>query len=68
MNNLEFLDIITIISFIIGYENYQLNMQQSNQLENHLREQDNNHLTKIIQQNEELLRQNQELLELLKNK
>ena len=61
MNNIEFLDIITIISFIIGYENYQLNIKQSNQLENHLREQDNNQLTKIIQQNEEIIK-------LLKNK
>ena len=54
-NNLSFLDIITILSFIIGIENLDLNIQQSNQIDQHLSKQDEQLLAKVISQNEELL-------------
>ena len=61
-NNLEFLDIITILSFIIGVENLELNERQVNNLEKHLAEQDhilieeqNSMLKIIIEQNEQII-------------
>ena len=61
-SNLEFLDILTILSFIIGIENLELNIEQSNSLDKHLEQQDhilieqqNKMLEKIIEQNEEII-------------
>ena len=65
-NNLEFLDILTILSFIIGIENLNLNIEQSNSLDEHLKQQD--HIL-IEQQNEMLktiIEQNNEIISLLK--
>lgn len=56
MNNLSFLDLLTILSFIIGIENLNLNIQQNDSLEQHLSLQDNKLLNKIIEQNEEIIR------------
>ena len=67
-NNLEFLDILTILSFIIGIENLQLNIEQSNSLDKHLEQQD--HIL-IEQQNkmlEKIIEQNEEIINLLKGK
>lgn len=58
---LSFLDVVSIISFIIGYENYKLNIKQSDSLDKHLQDQDNKLLAKIINQNEQII-------ELLKEK
>ena len=68
MNNLGFLDVITILSFIIGVENVQLNEEQINNLQEHLAQQD--HIL-IEEQNEMLktiIQQNQEIINLLKGK
>ena len=68
MNNLGFLDVITILSFIIGVENLQLNEEQINNLQEHLAQQD--HIL-IEEQNEMLktiIQQNQEIINLLKGK
>lgn len=65
---LSFLDILTILSFIIGLENLELNQQQIDGLEAHLSQQDNDQLALIIKQNEELLEQNRQLINLLKEK
>lgn len=54
--NWNFLDIISILSFIIGLQNLELNEKQVQDLQNHLNEQDNNQLAKIIAQNEEIIR------------
>ena len=61
-NNLGFLDILTILSFIIGLENLRLNEQQAKSLDEHLAQQDhilieeqNEMLKTIIQQNEEII-------------
>lgn len=56
MGDLSFLDAITIVSFLIGLENLQLNEQQNKQLDKHLQEQDNKLLAKIIAQNEEIIK------------
>ena len=62
-NNLGFLDLINILSFIIGIENLNLNTEQVNTLDKHLEQQDhilieeqNAMLSKIIEQNEEIIR------------
>lgn len=56
MNNLSFLDIITILSFVIGIENLNLNIEQNESLEQHLSTQDEKLLKKIIEQNEEIIK------------
>ena len=62
MNNLNFLDIVTILSFLVGVQNLELNEQQINNLEEHLKNQDavlkneqNEMLQKIIAQNKEII-------------
>ena len=64
----DFLDIISILSFIIGLENLELNSKQVASLEQHLHHQDNNLLAKIIQQNEELIELDKQIINLLKEK
>ena len=54
-DNLSFLDLLTIMSFIIGIENLDLNIQQSQQIDQHLSQQDEKMLAKIIAQNEEII-------------
>lgn len=54
-DNLSFLDILTILSFIIGLENLELNENQVKHLEKHLSQQDETLLSKIISQNEEII-------------
>lgn len=70
MDNLSFLDLITILSFIVGVENLELNTQQVESLDKHLQEQDvvlkeeqNVMLDKAIKQNEEILSLLKELKE-----
>jgi len=61
--NDNFLDAITIVSFLIGVMNLDLNTQQVNNLDKHLEEQDsilreeqNVMLSKIIAQNEQIIK------------
>ena len=54
-NEWDFIDIISILSFIIGLENLELNQKQVSSLDKHLSAQDNQILAKIIQQNEEII-------------
>ena len=63
-----FIDIISVLSFIIGLQNLELNEKQVRDLDNHLKEQDENQLAKIIQQNEELIALDKEIIKLLKGK
>ena len=51
-----FIDIISVLSFIIGLQNLELNEKQVNALDTHLKEQDENQLALIIQQNEEIIK------------
>lgn len=59
----SFLDVLTVLSFIIGLQNLELNEKQVKGLDEHLKEQDERLLAKIIKQNEEII----ELLKELKN-
>lgn len=68
MGNLTFLDAITVLSFIIGLQNLELNEQQVSNLENHLSQQDGAFLQKIVEQNEELLEMGKKIINLLKEK
>lgn len=54
--NLDFLDILTILSFIIGLENLNLNQQQVSGIMDELRKNQNAMLETIIRQNEEIIR------------
>ena len=62
----EFLDIITILSFVIGVQNLELNEKQVSNLEQHLAQQD---LILIEEQNamlKTIIQQNKEIISLLK--
>lgn len=63
-NNFEFLDILTILSFILGIKNYNLNNQQSNVMMHEMQNNQDGMLAKIIAQNETIIKQNEELLKL----
>lgn len=63
-NNFEFLDILTILSFILGIKNYNLNNQQSNVMMHEMQNNQDDMLAKIIAQNEIIIKQNGELLKL----
>ena len=74
MNNLTFLDILTILSFVVGVENLELNTKQVENLDKHLAEQDivlkeeqNVMLEKAIKQNEEIIFLLKELIDAYKN-
>lgn len=51
----DFIDIISVLSFIIGLQNLELNEKQVKSLDNHLKDQDEKLLAKIIQQNDEII-------------
>lgn len=57
-NNIELLDILSIISFCIGILNYESNLKQTSndELLKELKLQDTEYLQKIISQNEEILK------------
>ena len=54
--NLDFLDVITVLSFVLGIENLRLNQQQSGDVMDELRKNQNAMLATIIKQNEEIIR------------
>lgn len=70
MNNLDFLDIINILSFLLQVENNnELEKQSSNDdIMQELRKQDTLLFQKIIEQNETIIKQNNDILSLLKGK
>lgn len=55
MCDLDFIDVINVLSFIIGIQNLELNERQVKSLDNHLKEQDENQLALIIKQNEQII-------------
>lgn len=59
----DFLDIISVLSFIIGLQNLELNNKQVNALMGEMRDNQNTMLEKIIRQNEIIIAQNEELLQ-----
>lgn len=50
-----FLDIINILSFMIGLQNLSLNRQQSDGIMSEMQESQNKMLKEIIEQNEEII-------------
>ena len=54
--NFDFIDIIGIMSFIIGLQNLELNKQQVASLQKEMTETQDNMLKTIIEQNEEIIR------------
>lgn len=51
----SFIDVISILSFIVGLENLSLNQKQLDGIMKELQENQNVMLSKIIQQNEEII-------------
>lgn len=64
----DFLDVISILSFIIGLQNLELNQRQVDGLMSEMRDNQNSMLHDIIKQNEIIIEQNEELLKLLGEK
>lgn len=64
----DFIDIISILSFIIGLENLELNQKQIDGIMSEMRDNQNHLLCDIIKQNDIIIKQNEELLKLLKEK
>lgn len=56
MDEWDFLDVLTVVSFLVGLENLKLNQQQVNGIMDELRNNQNSMLSTIIQQNEEIIR------------
>lgn len=56
MDNLEFLDILNILSFIVGLQNLELNQQQVDGIMSELKDTQNSMLSTIIEQNKEIIR------------
>lgn len=52
----SFIDVISILSFIVGLENLDLNQQQVDGVMQELQQHQNAMLSKIIQQNEEIIK------------
>lgn len=65
--NLEFLDIISILSFVIGLQNLSLNETQVENLDKHLKEQDSILLDKILKKQNEMIDILKELKRCIKN-
>lgn len=63
---LGFLDILSILSFIIGLQNLELNQKQVDGLMSEMTDHQNSMLSTIIKQNEQLIQQNEEIIKLLK--
>lgn len=59
----DFLDIISVLSFIVGLQNLELNNKQVDSLMGEMRDNQNTMLKKIIRQNEIIIAQNEELLQ-----
>lgn len=64
----DFLDVISILSFIIGLQNLELNQRQVDGLMSEMRDNQNSMLHDIIKQNEIIIQRNEELLKLLGEK
>ena len=64
----DFLDVISILSFIIGLQNLELNQRQVDGLMSEMRDNQNSMIHNIIKQNEIIIQQNEELLKLLGEK
>ena len=62
---LDFLDIISFISLLIGLENLKLNEVQVNSIMSELMEKQDSALDVIIEQNKQIIEQNKVIIKLL---
>lgn len=60
---LDFLDMITVLSFIVGLQSLEMNNKQGDSLMGEMRDNQNTMLEKIIRQNEIIIAQNEKLLQ-----
>lgn len=58
---LSFIDIVSILSFFIGLENFSLNKVQVNDIMQELQSNQNGMLSKIIEQNEQIIQMLKEM-------
>lgn len=65
---LDFLDILTILSFIVGLQNLELNQKQVDGLMSEMKDNQNSMLSTIIKQNEVIIQQNEDIIKLIKEK
>lgn len=56
MDEFGFLDVLTILSFIVGLQNLEMNKQQVGGIMSELKDTQNSMLSTIIEQNEEIIR------------
>lgn len=63
---LDFLDIIALLSFYIGLKNLELNEQQVQGLMDEMTDKQDKLLEKAVEQNRLIISQNEEILRLLK--
>lgn len=63
---LDFLDIISFISLLVGFENLDLNQKQVDNIMCELKDTQNVALETIIKQNEEIIKLDKEIIKLLK--
>ena len=66
--DLDFLDWVALISLFVGFENLELNQKQVDGLMNELTQKQDAALEVIIQQNKQIIKQNEEILRLLKER
>lgn len=65
-DNWSFIDIISILSFIVGLQNLELNEKQIDGLMSEMTNNQDSMLTTIIKQNKQIIAQNEEIIKLLK--
>ena len=61
-------DLLDIISIYLALKNLELNEQQVNDLNEHLKKQDNNYLQRAIEQNQQILDKLDKILSLMTDK
>ena len=62
---IDFLDIISLLSFLIGLENLSLNEAQVNMVMEELIKKQDSALETIIEQNKQIIKQNKDIIKLL---
>ena len=66
-NGIEFSDLLNIMSIYIGLKNLDLNQQQVDDVMKEMRSNQNSMLNTIIDQNKIIIKQDREIIELLKS-
>jgi len=67
MNGIEYGDILNILSLMVGLKNLDLNQAQVTDLMNEMKLHQNELIEKAIKQNEIIIKQNEDILEVVRN-